>query len=150
MRRLPDYAMALLRIFSGSDAVQWWFSAFNDPGTRFFRIAQTQDGAYLIWAMGIFGALMIFDVLINDLTPKVFSVGKWSFDISWEKALEQRHWLFVMLAVSYAAHPYFANEAGRPVEGIWFFYLNALQNIVLAFFDVKLRTREIKWQRAYS
>lgn len=148
MRRLPDYSMALLRFYTGGDAILAWYQSFSDPGARMFRIAQNQDNAIMIWLLGIIGFLMIIDVIINDLTPEQLNVFGKHINLRWDKALEHRHWLFVMIAVSYAAHPYLSNAAGRSVEGVLFFYWSAIQAIVLAFFDVKLRTRGIKWQRA--
>ena len=148
MRRLPDYSMALLRFYTGGDAILAWYQSFSDPGARMFRIAQNQDNAIMIWLLGIIGVALVLDVIINDITPETITIGKWTFTLRWQKAFEQRHLLFVMIAVSYLAHPFLSDAAGKPVEGIYFLYWNALQAIVLAFFDVKLRTRGIKWQRA--
>lgn len=148
MRRLPDYSMALLRVYAGGDAILGWYQSFSDPGARMFRIAQNQDNAIMLWVLGLIGVALILDVIINDLTPEKVTVGKWSFTLRWQKAFEHRHLLFVMIALSYLAHPYLAIAAGRPVEGVYFLYWNAAQAIVLAFFDVKLRTRGTKWQRA--
>jgi hypothetical protein len=140
--------MALLRFYAGGDAILAWYQSFSDPGARMFRIAQYQDNAVMIWLLGIIGVALVLDVIINDLTPETITVGKWGFTLRWQKAFEHRHLLFVMIAVSYAAHPFLSNAAGRVVEGAAFLYWNALQAIILAFFDVKLRTRGIKWQRA--
>jgi hypothetical protein len=148
MRRLPDYAMALLSFYAGGDAIQTWHSAFADPGARMFRIAQYQDSALLVWLMGIVGVILISDVLVNDVLPDTFKIGQRNFILRWKKAFEHRHFLFGILAFAYAVQPWIMSAAGRPVEALSFFYWNACQTIILAFFDVKLRTRGVKWQRA--
>lgn len=148
MRRLPDYAMALLRFYAGGNAILAWYQSFSDPGATMFRIAQYQDNAVMIWVMGLIGVALVLDVIINDITPSRIRIGARSITLQWSKALEHRHLLFVIIAVSYAAHPYVSNAAGRSVEGAAFFYWNAFQTILLAFFDVKLRARGFQWQRA--
>lgn len=148
MRRLPDYSMALLRFYAGGDAILAWYQSFSDPGARMFRIAQNQDNAIMIWVLGIIGVVMVLDVIINDLTPEQLNVFGRHITLRWDKAFEHRHWLFVIIAASYVAHPYLATAAGNKVEGVAFFFWNGFQAILLAFFDVKLRTRGTKWQRA--
>lgn len=150
MRRLPEYSIPLLRMIMGGDAIHSWYNAFHDPGARLFRIAQNQDNAVMIWAIGLFGAAIIIDVIINDLTPEKISVGRWVIGIQWSKAFEHRHWLFVMLAVSYAIHPALSNATGNQVEGEAFFYWSAMKSLVLAVFDMRSRTRSPNWQRAFS
>lgn len=149
-KRLNDYFAPLCRFYAGGDAVISWYNALTDPQAKLYKIAQQPDAAVLIWAMGIIGVALVLDALMNDVTPDQIKIGKWEIRLQWKKAFEQRHWLFVMLALSYAAHPYIAERAGYVVSSVTFFYWNALQNIVLAFFDVKQRTRIVGWQRAFS
>lgn len=149
-KRLNDYFAPLCRFYAGGDAVISWYNALNDPQAKLFKIAQQPDAAVLIWAMGIIGVALVVDALMNDVTPACLNIGGVSIPLHWKKAFEHRHWLFVMLALSYAAHPYIAERAGYAVSSVTFFYWNAFQNIVLAFFDVKQRARVPGWQRAYS
>ena len=149
MQRLHEYSMPLLRLIMGGDAIHAWYSAFHDPGARLFRIAQNQDNALMIWAIGLLGAAMIIDVIINDLTPDKTRVGKWTIDVQWSKAFEHRHWLFGMLALSYFIHPALSQATGSRVEGEAFFYWSGTKTLILALFDMRSRKRSPKWQRAF-
>lgn len=150
MRRLSDYAMPLLRLFAGGDAINSWYNSMFTPGSGLFRIGMTQDGAALLWGLGLCGALLIIDVLVNDLTPEHVWFGKRVYRITWPRAFRCRHLLFVALAFCYAAQPYVADRAGSTVSLTGYFYWKAAQCIMLAFFDAKLRSRSTGWQKAYS
>lgn len=113
-------------------------------------MARYSDGAILLWGMGFTGVLIILDVLINDLTPDRVKIFGKSINLVWRKAFTYRHFLFVALFFCYAAQPYVAKRSGYDVSLVEFFYLYAAQNIVIAFMDVKHRTRRIRWQRACS
>lgn len=146
--RLNDYAMSLLRLYAGGDAIVSWHNAFLDPRSGLFSVARTEDGATLLWIMAITGAVMIIDVLINDFTPDAVHIGKARIRLVWRRAFQYRHFLFVTLAFCYAAQPYVAAKSGFAVSLVIFYYWNSFQCLVLAFFDAKQRSRSLQWQRA--
>lgn len=149
-KRLNDYALSLLRFYAGGDAVVSWYNAMHDSQSHLYRIGNTPDGSPLLWVMAIAGALIVLDVLMNDWTPSQIRIGRRSYPIRWHRAFVHRHLLFVLLAFCYAAQPYVAERGGYGVSLLVFFYWNAFQNIALAFFDAKQRSRSAGWQRAYS
>jgi hypothetical protein len=150
MQRLHDHFPALCRLYAGGDAIVSWYNSVNDPHSHLFRIALTEDGAALLWVMALAGAAIILDVLVNDWTPASVRIGGRVFNISWRRAFKYRHLLFVVLAFCYAAQPYVAERAGYGVSLLIFFYWNSFQNIAIAFFDARQRSRSEGWQRAYS
>lgn len=150
MNRLQDHSVALLRLYAGGDAIVSWYNSFSDPSARLFSIAQTHSGGVWIWLMGLLGIIIVFDVLINDWTPSDIRIGGRKIPLNWRRVFVHRHWLFVVLALCYGAQPFVAEMAGGTVSLVMFFYWNSLQNITIAFFDVKQRLRSPMWQRACS
>lgn len=150
MRRLHDHFPALCRLYAGGDAVVSWYNSNSDPHARLFSIAQTLDGGVLIWIMALTGLAIILDVVINDWTPNTLRIGKYNIHIAWKRAFRHRHVLFVILAFCYAAQPYVAARNGYGVSLLIFFYWNAFQNLAIAFFDARQRSRSQGWQRACS
>lgn len=150
MQRLHDHFPALCRLYAGGDAVVSWYNSFADPQSHLFRVARTEDGAVLLWIMALAGVVIMIDVLINDWTPESIRIGHRRFRLAWQRAFQYRHLLFVTLAFCYAAQPYVAARGGYGVSLLIFFYWNSFQNIAIAFFDAKQRSRSIQWQRACS
>ena len=150
MQRLHDHFPALCRLYAGGDAIVSWYNSYSDPQAKLFRIAQTADGGVLLWIMALAGIAIVADVLVNDWTPSCIRIGRWSMPVRWKRAFEYRHLLFVTLAFCYAAQPYVAEMNGYGVSLLVFFYWQAFQNLCIAFFDAKQRSRSIGWQRAYS
>lgn len=150
MQRLHDHFPALCRLYAGGDAVVSWYNSFADPHSHLFKIAKTYDGGVLMWIMALAGAAIVFDVFINDWTPPLIRIGKCVYRLSWDRAWRYRHLLFVALAFCYAAQPYVAEMSGYGVSLLVFFYWNAFQNITIAFFDARQRSRGMGWQRAIS
>lgn len=149
-QRLQDQALALLRAYVGANAVWSWYYGTNDPQAGLFAVGRYADGATLISLMGIIGALIVADVIINDWTPDQATVAGKRFHIAWRKAFLYRHVMFVFLAFCYGAQPFVAKMAGRNVSLVGFFYLHAVFSIAVAFLDAKLRSRGPGWQRACS
>jgi hypothetical protein len=147
-QRLDDYALPCWRFFAGCSAIVSWYNAFTYYQSSLAKIAQTSDGALLLWMMGTIGVLIVLDVLINDWTPDHVRLFGRNFKLAWHKAFSNRHLLFVALFFCYAAQPFVAKRGGYDVSLIEFFYLNATQTLAIAFMDVKQRTRRISWQRA--
>ncbi|KAK1548192.1 hypothetical protein Q3G72_001039 [Acer saccharum] len=110
-QRLHDNFPALCRLYAGGDAVVSWYNSVNDPSSHLFKVAMTPDGSTLLWFMGIVGVAIIFDVLINDWTPDWVHIGPFSLQLTWHRAFQYRHFLFVALAMCYAAQPYVAARA---------------------------------------
>lgn len=150
MQRLNDHFPALCRLYAGGDAIVSWYNSINDPHSHLFRIGLTRDGSVLLWIMAIVGAAVVLDVLLNDWTPKVLRIGRLCYPLRWRRAFHQRHLLFVALAFCYAAQPYVAEKGGYGVSLLIFFYWNSFQNIAIAFFDARQRSRSQGWQRACS
>lgn len=149
-QRLQDHFPALCRLYAGGDAIVSWYNSISDPGARLFSIARTSDGNVLLWIMALAGLAVILDVIMNDWTPDFISIGHRNFRVAWQKAFRCRHLLFVTIAFCYAAQPYVAEMGGYRVSLLIFFYWNCFQNLAIAFFDAKLRSRSIEWQRACS
>lgn len=150
MKRLHDHFPALCRLYAGGDAVVSWYNSFANPYSALSKVAHTQDGSVLLWLMAIAGAVIVLDVVLNDLTPETIPFGFGRLRLSWWRAWRYRHLLFVLLAFCYAAQPYVAERSGNGVSLIVFFYWNSFQNITIAFFDARQRSRSQGWQRAYS
>lgn len=150
MSRLNDRYGALARFILGGAALVSWYNAFSDHTNNLARIAQTEDGGFLIWAMGLFGAIIILDVVLNDYTPDVMRLGNYSLKIAWRKAFEKRHLLFLCLAFCYAAQPFVAEMGGRTVSLLVYFYFWAGVNITIAFYDARERSRSPGWRKTYS
>lgn len=150
MQRLHDHFPALCRLYAGGDAIVSWYNSFSDPRARLFSIAQTQDGGILLWIMALAGAAIVLDVIMNDWTPRYLHIGNRAIRLAWRRAFEYRHLLFVTLAFCYAAQPYVAERGGYGVSLLIFFYWNSFQNIAIAFFDARQRSRGMGWQRACS
>lgn len=150
MQRLPDYFPALCRLYAGGDALVSWYNSFTSPTSSLYYVAMTEDGAILLWIMALVGGAIVLDVLINDFTPPTVRIGKRMFRITWRRAFKYRHLLFVVLAFCYAAQPYVAEQGGYGVSLLAYFYWNSFQNITIAFFDAKQRSRSLGWQRACS
>jgi hypothetical protein len=149
-QRLQDHFPALCRLYAGGDAIVSWYNSISDPGAKLFSIARTQDGNMLLWIMAIAGLAVVADVIINDWTPEFILIGHRRFRLAWQKAFVHRHLLFVTIAFCYAAQPYVAEMGGYRVSLLIFFYWNCFQNLAIAFFDAKLRSRSMGWQRACS
>lgn len=150
MQRLNDQFPALCRLYAGGDALLSWYNSMNDPTSGLFKIAKNPDGGLALWIMGVVGAMIVLDVLINDWTPDTIKVGGKTWKISWKRAWDQRHYLFIVLTFCYAVQPYLADRGGFVVALPNFFYWNALQNLIIALFDAKHRSRGRNWQRACS
>ena len=150
MQRLNDHFPALCRLYAGGDAIVSWYNSINDPHSALFRVGMTKDGSVLLWIMAIVGGAIILDVLLNDWTPKAMRLGPLVYPLRWRRAFRQRHLLFVALAFCYAAQPYVAEKGGYGVSLLIFFYWNSFQNIAIAFFDARQRSRSQGWQRACS
>lgn len=122
----------------------------SDPDSALFSIGLTDDGGVLLWAMGIFGAVIVLDVLINDWTPEYLKLGPARIKLAWKRAFQYRHFLFVGLAFCYAAQPFVAERGGYGVSLLLYFIWYATCNLAVAFLDANQRSRSIGWQRAYS
>lgn len=127
-----------------------WYNAMTQPGAKLAAIASTSNGNILLYIMALAGLMIVLDVLINDWSPEWVRVGPIQFRLAWKKAFEYRHLLFVLIAFCYAAQPYVAEMSGFRVSLVLFFYWNCFQNLIIAFFDAKLRSRSIQWQRMCS
>lgn len=149
-QRLNDHFPALCRLYAGGDAMVSWYNSVSDPAARLASIARTQDGGVLLHLMAVFGLAVVLDVIINDWTPDFIRVGHRKFHLAWQNAFEHRHLLFVGIAFCYAAQPFVAEMQGYGVSLLVFFYWNSFQNLAIAFFDAKLRSRSPQWQRMCS
>lgn len=149
-QRLNDHFPALCRLYAGGDAMISWYNSVSDPSAKLASIAMTQDGGVLINIMALAGLMVVLDVIINDWTPDFIRIGHRKFHLAWRRAFEHRHLLFVTIAFCYAAQPYVAEMQGYGVSLLVFFYWNCFQNLAIAFFDAKLRSRSPQWQRLCS
>lgn len=140
-RRLSDYALTVLRMYMGGNAVVAWHSAMSEPSSLIARTANTFDGTLLIWVLGIVGAAMVIDVIINDMMPSKFQ---------WKKALKYRHYLFAALAASYVAQLFAADMAshsnGLSVTWAW----HAGMTMIASFVDAKKRSRDAGCAMLYN
>lgn len=150
MQRLNDHFPALCRLYAGGDAMVSWYNSINNSSSILHSVGTTKDGAVLLWFMGLLGFAVVLDVLLNDWTPKAIGFGRFCWRLSWRRAFRYRHLLFVALAFCYAAQPFVAEQGGYTVSLLIFFYWNSFQNITIAFFDARQRSRSQGWQRAFS
>lgn len=104
----------------------------------------------MIWAMGMFGMLMLFDLFVNDWTPPCVRFGRAKLNLGWERVWQYRHWLFVGIAACYAAQPHIADVTGQSVAVVLVCYWNSLVNMIAAFIDAGERSRRLWWQRTHS
>jgi len=140
-RRLSDYALTVLRMYMGGNAVLSWYNAMNEPSSMIARTSNTFDGTLLIWALGAVGAAMVIDVIINDLMPQSFK---------WGRALKYRHYLFAALAASYVAQLFAADMAshsnGLGITWAW----HAGMTMIASFVDAKKRSRDAGCAMLYN
>lgn len=150
MRRLHDHFPALCRLTLGGNALVSWYNSMVDPASQLFWIGKTHDGGILLWLMGLFGATIVIDVIINDWTPEYLRLGPARIRLAWRRAFQFRHFLFVGLSFCYAAQPFVAERSGNGVSLLMYFYWYALCNLAVAFLDANQRSRSVGWQRACS
>ena len=150
IQRLQDQFPALCRLALGGNAIVSWYYGIGDPHSGLYTVGLYVDGAALLWAMGVIGAVLVLDVLLNDWTPNEISFAGRRFALAWRRTFRYRHYLFASLAFCYAAQPFVAERGGHSVSLLLFFYWHAAVNIAVAFLDAKLRTRGPGWQRACS
>lgn len=140
-RRLSDYALTVLRMYMGGNAVVAWYSAMSEPSSMIAKTTRTFDGTLLIWVLGIVGAAMVIDVIINDIMPRKYQ---------WKKALKYRHYLFAALAASYVAQLFAADMAshssGLGVSWAW----HAGMTMIASFVDAKKRSRDAGCAMLYN
>lgn len=150
MQRLSDQFSPAFRMALGGIAVVSWYNAVHDPFSSLFTIGQRDHGLTLLWLMGMFGALIVIDVLLNDWSPKCVRLRHKRIYIRWVRAFKHRHWLFVGLALCYAAQPFVASRGGYAVSLLPYFYWYALCNLGCAFLDASQRSRSAGWQNSYN
>jgi hypothetical protein len=140
-RRLSDYALTLLRMYMGGNAVVTWHNAISEPQSLIALSTRTSDGLMLVWLLGIVGALMAIDVIINDVMPKRYI---------WSKALKNRHFLFSALAFCYVSQLFVGVMAHQGVALLIYYIWNASIIMVASFLDAKKRSRDAGCAMLYS
>ena len=148
--RLQDQFSPYVRFVLGGQAVITWYSATVNPKSTLHQVASTEDGGLLVWGIGIFGMLMLFDLFVNDWTPPCVRLGQAKLNLGWERVWQYRHWLFVGIAACYAAQPHIADVTGQSVAVVLVCYWNSLVNMIAAFIDAGERSRRLWWQRTHS
>lgn len=140
-RRLSDYALTVLRMYMGGNAVVTWYNAITEPTSLVARTSNTFDGQLLIWILGIIGASMVIDVIINDVMPQKFQ---------WKKALKYRHFLFAALAASYISQLFVSDMAshGNALRVSWVWH--AGMTMIASFVDAKKRSRDAGCAMLYN
>lgn len=150
MRRLQDHWSPFVRFFLGGQAVVTWYTTLANPRSTFHIISTTDDGALLIWVLGVLGVFLWLDLFINDWSPPCLRLGRSTFNLGWEHIWKRRHWLFVGIAGTYAAQPQIIDVTGQPVAVAVVCYWWALANMVAAFIDAGDRSRRLWWHRKPS
>jgi hypothetical protein len=140
-RRLSDYALTLLRIYMGGNAIVSWHTAMSEPRSLIAESTKTPDSQVLIWLLGVVGVLFVIDVIINDIMPKRFI---------WKRALKHRHFLFSALAYCYVAQLFVGVMAHQGVALLISFVWNASIIMVAAFLDAKKRSRDAGCAMLYN
>lgn len=140
-RRLSDYALTLLRMYMAGNAVVTWYNAISEPSSLIARTTATPDGKMLVWLLGIVGALMAIDVIINDVMPRRFI---------WNRALKNRHFLFSALAFCYVAQLFVGVMAHQGVALLIYYIWNASVIMVASFLDAKKRSRDAGCAMLYN
>lgn len=148
--RLNDRYPSVIRAIMGGNAFFSWYNSMTEPGSALAAIARHEYGSTLIWFIGLFGAVILLDVILNDWTPEKFRFGSLNFRIHWQKAFKQRHWLFVGCAVCYAAQPFVAQKGGYVVSLVGYFNWVAVTYIAVAYMDAADRSRSVGWEKTYS
>lgn len=141
-RRLPDHALSTARGILAGNALIAWHSAMVDPGSRLFKVAQSVDGAYLLWGMALFAVAILVDAILNDWTPNVIRFGRLTSNLHWARGFNGRHWLLVGLAACYGAQPVAALLTGNKMESLPYFTWYPVTILIVAFQDAKQRSRE--------
>lgn len=147
MSRLNDHSGAFCRFVLGGSAFVSWYNAFNEKTSNLAHIAETQDGGFLIWLMGLGGIVILIDLLLNDLTPDVLRFGRHQIRITWRKAFKKRHFVFFALSFSFGAQPFVAEMSGRNLSLFVYFYFWAFVNLAFAFYDARERSRSPGWRK---
>lgn len=140
-RRLSDYALTVLRIYMGGNAIVAWHTAISEPKSLIAEATRTPDSLVLIWLLGIVGVLFAVDVIINDIMPKRFV---------WKRALKYRHFLFSALAYCYVAQLFVGVMAHQGLALLISFVWNASIIMIAAFLDAKKRSRDAGCAMLYN
>ena len=140
-RRLSDYALSVLRLYMGGNAVVTWHNAVSEPQSLIAITTQGTDARALVWLLGLVGAMMVIDVIINDVMPKRFT---------WSRALKNRHYLFSALAFCYVSQLFVGVMSHQGVALLIYYIWNASVIIVASFLDAKKRSRDAGCEMLYS
>lgn len=147
MRRIQDQFSPFVRCYMGAQAIVTWYNATNNPESTLASVASNENGSVLIWALGLFGTIMLLDLLLNDWTPQSIRIFGRRFALSWRRTWKHRHFLFVGIAACYAGQPYIADAYGQSIAVMMVCYLQAIANMAAAFLDAGERSRRLWWQR---
>lgn len=132
-RRISDWALPLLRLYMGGNAVVTWHNATTNPQALLYRTAAgNPDGQTLVWFMGLFGLILIIDLFINDILPEKFH---------WNGAIKYRHFLILALAFCYIAQLFVGTMGGQVLHLLIYNLWNAGMIMTAAFLDAKSRSR---------
>lgn len=140
-RRLSDYALTLLRLYMGGNAVVTWYNAMSEPQSLIAMTTRTPDGKMLLWLLGIVGAMMAIDVIINDVLPSRFV---------WSRALKNRHYLFSALAFCYVSQLFVGAMSHQGLALLIYYVWNASIVMVASFLDAKKRSRDAGCAMLYN
>jgi hypothetical protein len=147
-RRLQDYTSPFVRFLLGGNAMLTWYSAHMNPESTLSGVASTDDGGIFLFLIGLSGAVMVADLIINDWTPDSIRIAGRRFKLNWQRTWSYRHWLFVIISASYAAQPQIVDTAGQPITVKIIVYWWAAVYMMAAFLDAGDRSRRIWWQTA--
>lgn len=140
-RRLSDYALTLLRMYMGGNAVVTWHNAVTEPHSLIAQATKTNDGLMLVWLLGIVGTVMAIDVIINDVMPNRYI---------WLRVLKNRHYLFSSLAFCYVAQLFVGVMAHQGAALLIYYVWNASIIMVASFLDAKKRSRDAGCAMLYN
>lgn len=124
---------AIFRVHIGGSAVVSWYVAMSDPRSLMHLVAETREGAVLLWLLMLMGMAALLDSVINDLLPARFQ---------WRPALRQRHFILAALAFCYVAQLYVAFYHLRSTGLLLYYLWNAVTIMAVAFFDAHQRSKD--------
>ncbi|MCC6071469.1 hypothetical protein ACFSQU_18170 [Massilia sp. GCM10020059] len=124
---------AIFRLHMGGSALLSWYVAMADSRSLMHLVAETREGAALLWLLMLVGVAALFDSVINDLLPARFH---------WRVALRQRHFILAALAFCYVAQLYVAFFNLRSTGLLLYYLWNAVTIMAVAFFDAHQRSKD--------
>lgn len=135
MLPIKCWSSSIFRVFACGLALVEWYLGMFEPRSIFSVLAATDDGYRLLWLTALFGAIGLFDVLVNDFTPA---------HVRFDPTLTHRHFILCAIAFCYVAQVFntvlHVNSTGLTIYLLW----SACLIVIFAITDAHKRHKDAK------